>query len=245
MELIIAALFVVTIICLITMMIITPISAMIEKAKLKKLPFADNLWQTNKWIVGFRYEKKLLNNDDLRKKSSYMQLAIVAERCYSDQWFEDYFKRLSVKRLPMFVFINWVLSIVENIESSSMSLMCVDDWVSYFLSGLYEGPNNDSENLEDYELACLWGAVYYYLSCFMVPAADARLLDKIESVGCRKAFAKPYFEHFKHEVSSFVNKRTAVQQPVFNFSGDLVLEKHVENEVDYVAAGGTGINGTN
>ncbi len=166
-----------------------------DKIKLK--------WRKKRQLQGHRYNFYFMSEKDLKKDASAIGLASISYQGYTDATYGSFYKNLSVDRLPIHVLVNWTKTIVEDLVDSVSPINHVQSWCDYFGSTEYRdhaklSVHADFVDFEDYELAYLWGAVYYWLKCYTEGFDNENLLAYIEAAACKKQFLRPYFYHYKN-----------------------------------------------
>ncbi|MBR2291563.1 MAG: hypothetical protein IJ868_04535 [Prevotella sp.] len=148
----------------------------------------------------FEYHHYYLTENSLKQEKNAREFAAILHTGYVDSWFGDYYCNLSEEHLPLNIFVNWTRTIVEDLLSSVNPINHVCGWDNYLR-------NTDSFNpllrkgdiyFENYEIAYLWGGVYYWLHCLTPGFNNEGLLRQIEEVACRKKYLSPYFLLFKN-----------------------------------------------
>lgn len=160
-------------------------------------------WRKLRQLQGHRYNFYFMSERDLKKDTSAVNLASISYQGYTDATYESFYKNLSVDRFPIHVLVNWTKTIVEDLINAVSPINHVQSWCAYFDSAEYRDNarmtvHEDFVDFEDYELAYLWGAVYYWLRCYTEGFDNENLLAYIEKVACKKQFLRPYFYHYKN-----------------------------------------------
>ena len=151
-----------------------------------------------------RYHCYYLKEQDIKKDEQAKRLASFSHNGYVERSFEDYYMRLTEERLPIVVLVNWTRTIVEDLLNAASPISHAKCWNDFFHSQVYKEYSNSSvhpdfiQDIKDYEIAYLWGAVYYWLKCLSEEFENPELLQTIENLACRKMFLRPYFYHFKN-----------------------------------------------
>ena len=123
----------------------------------------------------------------------------ISAHGYIDSDFDSYYERLSEDHFPQDVLINWVKTIVDDLEQDIAPAKRVYFWDQYFHSSEYANffLNSDYVNFSEHEMAYLYGAVYYWLKCFSKKNISEDVFKHLEVIASRKNYAKPYFLFFK------------------------------------------------
>ena len=150
-----------------------------------------------------RYHCYYFSEKDLKNDSKAKDLASISYHGYTDTTYEVFYKKLTTDRIPINVLVNWTRTIVEDLTNSVSPINHVLNWSNYFNSAEYKdyavaSVHPDFVVFEDYELAYIWGAVYYWLKTFVDGFDNDALLDYIEKIACKKQFLRPYFYHYKN-----------------------------------------------
>ena len=150
---------------------------------------------------GEHYTNYYNTNEDIRLDERASKLSEIIHNGYVDGWFDHYYKRLTESHLPIIVLMNWIRTIVEDIEHSISAPAKVEKWNVYFHSDDYNEKTTMEEyiDFDDSELAYLWGAVYYWIKCFHSESENKTLLDTIE-------YVKPFFYHFKKQFGEITDE---------------------------------------
>lgn len=154
-----------------------------------------------KKYLGEHYTIYYHNDEEIRIDERANKLSEIIHNGYVDSWFDHYYKRLTESHLPILVLMNWIRTIVEDIEHSISAPAKVEKWNIYFHGDDYneKTTKDDYIDFDESELAYLWGAVYYWIKCFHAESDNEALLETIENVACQKEYVKPFFYHFKHQ----------------------------------------------
>jgi hypothetical protein len=165
--------------------------------------FASTRW--NERLKGhfkgaYKYHNYYLTENSLKTDENSKELASIIHEGYVNPWFAEYYCQLSEDRLPLNMFINWTRSIVEDLLASVNPINHVYGWNNYLHNmdsfSVLLKPN--AIELEDFEVAYLWGGVYYWLKCFVSGYNNEELLRRIEEVACQKKYLTPYFMLLKN-----------------------------------------------
>lgn len=149
----------------------------------------------------FEYHPYYLSERSLKSDKDAKDFAAILHAGYVNSWFDEYYGNLSEERLPLHVFVNWTRTIVEDLMASVNPINHVNSWDSFFRHpepALNKILRQESIIFEDYELAYLWGGVYYWLKCIVPGFENDSLLRQIETVACHKKYLIPYFRLFKN-----------------------------------------------
>lgn len=148
----------------------------------------------------YKYQKYYLTEMSLRSDEKAKEFASVLHGGYVNMWYDEYYSILLEERLPLHIFVNWTRSIVEDLMESINPINNVQGWDNYLhnVDSLDTIFQTECIIFEDYELAYLWGGVYYWLKRLTPNFDNESLLNIIEEVACRKKYLTPYFMMFKN-----------------------------------------------
>ena len=181
-----------------------------------------------RFLGDYSYHNYYLTEKSLKTDKNAQKIASVLHAGYVNSWFDDYYYNLSEEHLPIHVFVNWTRTIVEDLMSSVNPINHVQGWDNYLhnMDSLKAILQPKSIIFEDYELAYLWGGVYYWLKCFVTNLNNDDLLHQIEKVACRKKYLTPYFLLFKNMADGVENTFSLD----FVMTGNPPSEKHITSE---------------
>lgn len=158
----------------------------------------------------YGYRCYYLSYSSMSNDANCMRLIPVIKELYvKGSSFNAYCSRLSEERLPINVLMNWVRSVSEDLFTAPIPSVKLDQWNHYWKSKIYNRMtffHSDFPKYEDYEMGCLWGAIYLWLAvCFEKDLNDP-LLQRIVQLACKEKTAVPYFAHLYHAVRNFQGK---------------------------------------
>ena len=147
----------------------------------------------------YGYHCYYLDNRSMEKDDNCIKLIPILKELYiKNSRFNPYCSRLSEERLPIIVMINWARSVAEDLFTAAIPSARLDQWNHYWKSKVYTRMtilHSDFPKYEDYEMGCLWGAIYLWLVlCFEKDINDP-LLQRIVQLACKEKTAVPYFYH--------------------------------------------------
>ena len=139
-------------------------------------------------------DKSMENDEKCR-----LIVPILRELYIKGSGFNSYCQRLSDERLPLNIMVNWARSVAEDLFSSPIPSVKLDQWNHYWNSKLYARVSffhTDFPRYEEHEMGCLWGAVYIWLAINFEKDINDFLMIKISELGCKEKTAVPYFRFF-------------------------------------------------
>lgn len=153
-----------------------------------------------RFLGKYEYHRYFLSEKSLKSDPIASKFASVIHLGYVNFWYEEYFSNLFEERLPLHVFVNWTRSIVEELMESVNPINHVHGWNNYLhnIDSFDTILRQECIAFEDYELAYLWGGVYYWLKHYIPNFNNEALLHQIEEVACHKKYLTPYFLAFKN-----------------------------------------------
>ncbi len=181
-----------------------------------------------RFLGKYKYHKYYLTEQSLRTDEKAKEFASVLHGGYVNMWYDEYYSIVLEERLPLHIFVNWTRSIVEDLMESINPIHNVQGWDNYLhnIDSLDTILQTECILFEDYELAYLWGGVYYWLKRLTPNFDNERLLLKIEEVACRKKYLTPYFMMFK-------NMANGIEEDIsinFTSSAKPSFEKQITSE---------------
>ena len=167
------------------------------------LGFAETRWNErlkSHFKGEYKYHNYYLTENSLKSDKDAKEFASILHDGYVNPWFADYYNQLSEDRLPLNMFINWTRSIVEDLLASVNPINHLYGWNNYLhnMDSFKVLFNPNTIEFDDYEIAYLWGGVYYWLKRFVAGFNNDELLCRIEEVACKKKYLTPYFLLFKN-----------------------------------------------
>lgn len=180
----------------------------------------------------FGYHCFYLDNSSMKKDANCMRLIPILRELYiKDSSFNIYCSRLSEERLPIIVMINWARSVAEDLFAAPLPSVKLDQWNHFWKSKLYTRMtfwHSDFPKYEDYEMGCLWGAIYLWLVlCFDKDINDP-LLQRIVQLACKEKTAVPYFYHL-YNAARNINGNDFFLTSMPNVCGDIITEDGYNN----------------
>jgi len=180
----------------------------------------------------YGYRCFYLDNSSMKKDAQCMRLIPILKELYiKDSSFNAYCSRLSEERLPIIVLINWARSVAEDLFTAPIPSVKLDQWNHYWKSKIYTRMtfwHSDFPKYEDYEMGCLWGAIYLWLVlCFDKDINDP-LLQRIVKLACKEKTAVPYFYHL-YNAARNINGNNFFLTSMPDVGGDIIAEEGVNN----------------
>ena len=128
------------------------------------------------------YKCFYINEEGIKKDVYAKELAKVSQNGYVNSRFDSYYQMLSEEHFPLTVLVNCTKSIAEELTDAVSPIHHVKKLDKYFRGGeiRINVSKPDYVEFEDYELAYLWGAVYYWLKCLTPGFENHELLHYIE-----------------------------------------------------------------
>lgn len=203
-------------------------------------------WAVVRWFhpYGRMYHEYFRSETSLKADAWGRWASMKCQASYTSRRFEHYYALLDPDRLPLLRLLNLACTMADDILYHASPVLCVNKWQRHFeklKDSKWTGTLPELLNYDAHELACIWGVVYLRLLDSGVSLmVRGELLEHIREVACPKEFVVPYFDYY---VSLSEESLAAVAAcPAITVMGDLVMDKHVEHEVNGVGAGGTGVS---
>lgn len=150
-----------------------------------------------------RYKPYYISDKNIFKESFAQEIVKLAEKAYSDPYFDRRYQRIMDDHLSVKTAINWARSIKDDLLSSSTPITRVQNWDNYLHNNIgYMKLSvffSHYIDFEEHELAFLWGLVYYWLKFGTEKFDNDSLLENIEKTACKKVYAIPYFMYLKNQ----------------------------------------------
>lgn len=149
------------------------------------------------------YRCYYLYEEDYNRDPFMKAFVSIMGQAYISDELNAYMTRMSEDRLPTCVLLNWTRSIAEDLAASPIPALCAARWQRYMQTtssskSMFQHP--DFVDLEDYEIAFIWGSVYCYLSLGYKNVCDDTVLGELEMIACPKKYLQPYFDFGKKAV---------------------------------------------
>ena len=182
------------------------------------------------------YKIFYMTDTDVVKDEMSSKMIPIIGRGYGNEM-EKYMSAISEDRLPICIVMNWVRSIAEDISEAPLPVLRIEKWHSLMVF----------IEFEKYEITFIWGCVYRWLEIYSNNLLTKELSNEIIHYAYPKKYLKPYFDICQtSQIANFETMSSALNNSnvdtKIEVHGDLVMNKHVDSEVNSVASGATGIN---
>ena len=195
------------------------------------------------------YKIFYMTDTDVVKDEMSSKMIPIIGRGYGNEM-EKYMSAISEDRLPICIVMNWVRSIAEDISEAPLPVLRIEKWHSLMIKSGKSASmftHIDFIEFEKYEITFIWGCVYRWLEIYSNNLLTKELSNEIIHYAYPKKYLKPYFDICQtSQIANFETMSSALNNSnvdtKIEVHGDLVMNKHVDSEVNSVASGATGIN---
>ncbi len=183
----------------------------------------------------YGYRIYYLDYKDISKDATCLQILPFLKDLYiKESSFNAYCVRLSEDRLPINVMLNWARSVAEDVFAAPIPSIKMDQWNHYWKSKIYTRMtffHADFPKYEEFEMGCLWGTVYLWLTVFFEKDTDDPLMLKIVQLVSKNKTAIPYFSHLYNAARKLRGENFYLPNNESYFTEDFSHNEHNKNYI--------------